>query len=176
MTKIRLGTGADAVDVVDGDAVPLVDGRRAHIRRIWGDEVCVKYAHEGVVHVITINPASGIFHPIPAGHCTGVDLAALRRERAPRVVIIDGWTNGLFEGPTIRNLYASTVLNLFQRADSALGKHYWTHRPGNTPDLQAAFDAAVDAYVQAVSSSADTYKPANALVAAARALGYGSKP
>lgn len=167
MTTIRLGAGADSVDVEDGASVPLANGKRASVHRYDG-VICVKY--DGAI-IASIDTDTGIWWNRGAH----IDLAALRRERAPKIQTVGCWASGV---PTIEGHY-TTIYCL--REPGRNYPDYWTSRPGNTPELQAAFDAAVEMMMERGPSYADINRPVThqdvahtfEFMKAAKALGYG---
>lgn len=164
MTKITLGVGADAVDVEDGASVPLIETTvRGHVH-IIGSLCCLRWGTKSEV-ACSFDPENGKLHRKDWGIL--IDLAALRRERAPKAVTVwrcampapdDSCMELQRVGTRIRSPHAQT----------------WVHRPGAHPETWAAFDAAMDALLRVPSH--DPWKVVEVranLLPHARALGYG---
>lgn len=175
MTKITLGVGEDAVDVEDGSSVPLRADRmfkgRATVH--WAPSLSaamIRLCHEDFKATLwTIDRATGAIsdHPIS----TAIDLPALRRELAPKPTAVGGWTLGSFTLPGLSGHYETVTL--YRRDPKSDAQLYWTHRPGNTPERQAAFDEAVAAWLYRYGPHNTSSVPEHqALIDAALALGY----
>lgn len=169
MTTIRLGTGADAVDVQDGASVPLCNGSvsvstRGDVRLIDGMPAVIWY--ENTHRQIGFVGELGLIR----GGSRSVDLAALRRERAPKLpASVGGWSTEL---PKLGNREHGARWLCAADCGPHGSAFYWTHRPGNTPELQAAFDAAVEVWLAKWGFDGEE-GAAESLVNMARALGYG---
>lgn len=173
MTTITLGAGPAAIEVESGAFVPLVD------RKDRG--VVIGVAAVGCPLLQT--PNSSVWHEVHAqtgelvaaeyenGIRVAIDLAALRRERAPSSATSDGWTSHPLAERHPGNWLHTGDPAVFD-ADNP-ERRYWTHRPGNAPAKQAAFDAAVESLMRGAVT--DYLRTARELIDAARALGYGVK-
>lgn len=169
---ITLGVGPDAIEVEDGSEVPLNGGSaRRGIVHAHNHLILCHLPGGGVVRLM----ADGAFHPTPGQGPSGIDLAALRRERAPRPQPKASWTS---DGYWCRGVTTLAISQQTNGIPIGADREFWTHRPGNTPEKQAAFDAALDAWVDGPGSCSwrDTSGPEKPLYRAARALGYGRKP
>jgi hypothetical protein len=173
--KIILGTGSNELRVDDGASVPLA-GRddmvhRAKLRLVDGSIVVLLTSKSQQTYVAGVNAVSGL---IQQWYDLRIDLPALRRELAPKVKTVGGWTPCL-PGDNGRE-YAYPRLTVQQEPSS---RHYWTHRPGNTPEKQAALDAALGTWCSFMERhylDAPKTDEVEQMFQAARALGYGSNP
>lgn len=171
MTTIRLGTGADAVDVESGLSVPLIENRnkRALVIHVENIGTLMQLAHSSVwleIHDQTGRPSEDTWdNGIPVA----IDLAALRRERAPKSATVwrcampapdDSCMELQRVGTRIRSPQAQT----------------WVHRPGAHAETWAAFDAAVGVWLRRMDKSGTARgtwcEEIEGLRDAARALGY----
>lgn len=157
---IKLGTGPDAV-VIDDDYVVPIAGRELPnaTARLRLDSTGVLIATWNG-HAASVVPSTGQFE---GGWGYRVDILALRREMG----LLTEWRCGMPAGHGDWLTLGPPGTRI--RAASA---QLWTHRPNNTPEKQAAFDAALVTWMS-LARSMSLGAPAMALAEAARALGYG---
>lgn len=175
MTTIRLGVGADAIEVEEGPVT------------IFKIEEPIRTTSSGRLFeldgIALLQVATTICNVKRSDGTTAipgwwqVDLDALRRERALKVETVGGWT---LEFPREGQHGARWLCHRSCGPHGVDGK-FWTHRPSNTPEKQAAFDAALEAWLSRYYSK-DAFIPGSssvpevqALIDAARALAYGEK-
>jgi hypothetical protein len=173
MTTITLGSGPVAVEVENGASVPLtrtnaVTGPNSHGMVVASSVFTFLVYGSGTG--IGIDRATG--KPLDGGW-PGIDLDALRKERAPKPVTVGGWSEYVPGGQRREGW-------LYDGERGGLTPHYWTLRPGNTPEKQAAFDAAMEALIAARDTDEDRtesslYDALGRFIDAARALGYGRR-
>lgn len=172
--KIILGVAPDQLVVEDGASVPLFGAKNRGYLHLVGELVCLRWGLGGQC-VCSLDTASGTLHGSGwAG--VAVDLPALRRELAPPPKTVGGWTDDV-DLPREPRANGTSFVCLYAKSDRLPAEmRYWTHRPGNTPERQAAFDDAMAGwfyrYAPCNSSSVLEHQ---ALIDAARALGYSSK-
>jgi hypothetical protein len=171
MTTITLGSGPDAVEVEDGAAVAVFKITDASMIRTT---TCgVLFEHHGIALLRVGTTICNVKRSDGTTAIPGwwqVDLDALRRERAPKPVTIGCWGIGV---PVVDNHYTSIYC---LREPSDRYPDYWTLRPDNTPEKQAAFDAALEAWLPSASIREEcAWTQDDDLAKAARALGYGRR-
>lgn len=174
MTKITLGVGADAVDVEDGDYVPLL-GRSDKLATVrHTPEILTILQLQNTSIWLEVNAQTGAprADTWDDGIRVAIDLAALRRERAPKPSgSVGGWSTEL---PKLGNREHGARWLCAADCGPHDSAFYWTQRHGNTPEKQAAFDDAVETLLSVPSD--DPWKVVEvraALMPHARALGYG---
>lgn len=160
---ILLGPPGDQVSVPDGASVPLnsMEGR----------------PDRGTIHLVAGAPVLRWQSEVgPCASCalvvSAIDLTALRRELAPRPKTVGGWTLPL-PADLVGERFTPLALWL-QGGKPGGASEWWTHRPGSTPEKQAAFDEAVEAVIAQMRGRLDLFaEKYTKLFEAARALGYG---
>lgn len=149
----------DGMEVWDGDGVPLTGDNGRGVLVLWRGSAFVYY-RDGRIFAIT-NTGQPLLRSINVA----VDTCKMKAERAPKVEAVravGGWTVSIPDGR--RDVATLTA----KRYDA--DNHYWTCRPGNDPEKQTEFDAALDDFVR------HAWSPGTAcerLANAARSLGYG---
>lgn len=176
MTHITLGQPPDALSVAEGAAVPLRGGGRGILNRHDGF-ITLRFKCGGYFAVAAVITHDGSLVG-PWTTAEYIDLPALRRELAPKPTVVGGWTTEL---PRVGD--KAHGARWLCAADC--GPHgsalYWTHRHGNTPEKQAEFDEALEAWMAPIrgryeAPGLSVFDQATlALYEAARALGYGAR-
>lgn len=164
---ITLGEGDLAFEIKDGASVPLrkygaPSQERAIVRLVEGRPVLFWNDIAS-----SFMPADGTPH---GGWPIRIDIKALVEERRAETAPPATTCREGMPAPSDCRLELEAVGS---RIKSPLAQT-WTHRPGNTPEKQAAFDEALDAWLTANLHNDNVTTPL-ILRHAAAALGYGIK-